>query len=769
MAVRYTASHWGIYEVETNPGLPPKLRPFHRDPDPSPIGLYQLDPAVQRMRVARPAVRRGYLEHGPDADRSGRGREPFVEVDWPVALDLVAGELTRVKQAYGNAAIFGGSYGWASAGRFHHAQSQVHRFLNAFGGYVRHVDSYSLGAARVLMPHIVASMDELCATHTSWDVLAEHTQLFVAFGGLPLKNTQISSGGAGDHRVRDGLRGMARAGVRFVNVSPVADNIDVGSPQSVEWLAVRPNTDTALMLGLAYVLERDGLADAAFLARYCAGYPVFQRYLLGETDGQPKTPRWAEAICGVAAARIEALAQEMASRRTMINIAYALQRASHGEQPFWMLVTLAAMLGQIGLPGGGFGVGYGAMNMMGSPHPRFAGPTLPQGPNGVKDFIPVARIADMLLNPGAAFTYNGETHKYADIKLVYWAGGNPYHHHQDLNRLRQAWERPETIVVHEQYWTATAKHADIVLPATTALERNDINAATREGFLIAMQQAVEPHGEARNDYRIFADLSARLGTREIFTEGLSEAAWLRRLYDEGAERALTVGVEMPPFDAFWEAGFVEFSGQDESVVMLENFRRDPDYFRLRTPSGKIEIFSERIAGFGLADCPGYPVWLPPAEWRGADKAARYPLHLLSDQPARQLHSQLDHSPHSTALRIEGRAPVYLNPRDAAARGIAAGDIVEVFNDRGACLAGAVVSDDIAPGVARLSTGAWFDPGGGNSPERHGNPNVLTLDRGASSFSQGCAAQTCLVEVRSFGGTLPALEAHRPPQLLHAAE
>ena len=203
--------------------------------------------------------------------------------------------------------------------------------------------------------------------------------------------------------------------------------------------------------------------------------------------------------------------------------------------------------------------------------------------------------------------------------------------------------------------------------------------------------------------------------------------------------------------------------------MLDHFRRDPDAFKLRTPSGKIEIFSERIAGFGLADCPGYPAWFAPAEWHGADKAARYPLHLLSDQPARQLHSQLDHSPHSTAQRIGGRAPVYLNPRDAAQRGILDGDIVELFNDRGACLAGAVVTDDIAPGVARLATGAWFDPGGDNSPERHGNPNVLTLDRGASSLSQGCAAQTCLVEVRSFGGALPELEAHEPPQLLHAAE
>ncbi|MEJ1976376.1 MAG: molybdopterin-dependent oxidoreductase [Acetobacteraceae bacterium] len=738
------------------------MLPIAADPDPSPIGLFQTHPAVGRLRVRDPAVRRGWLEGGPTAGGEGRGREPFVTVDWDTATRLVAEEVARVRDEHGNTAIFGGSYGWSSAGRFHHAQSQVHRFLNAAGGYVRHVDTYSLGAGRAIMPHIVAPMDELNATHTTWDVLAEHTGLFVAFGGIPLKNTQISSGGAGDHRVRAALARMAARGARFINISPVRDNLDTGGP--VEWIPIRPNTDTALMLALAHGLHAEGLLDRVFLDRYCTGFATFLPYLTGQQDGIPKDARWAAAITGIPAARIEALAREMAGARTMVNAAYALQRASHGEQPFWMLVTLASMLGQIGLPGGGFGVGYGAMNAHGSAHPRFGGPTLPQGRNGVDAFIPVARLTDMLLHPGEAFTYNGRTHAYPDIRLVYWAGGNPFHHHQDLNRLLRAWRgKPETIVVHEQFWTPAAKHADIVLPATTSLERNDIGYSTIEGFLIAMRKAAEPPGQARDDYAIFAAIAGRLGLAERFTEGLDEAGWLRRLYAESVARAEAAGIALPPFDAFWEQGLIDLSSHDAPGIMLQRFRQDPAAHRLHTPSGRIEIASERIAGFAVPDCPGHPVWLPPHEWLGARRAAQYPLHLLSDQPARRLHSQLDHSPHSLAGKIAGREPVYLNPGDAAARGIADGTVVELFNDRGRCLAAAIVTADLMPGVCRLATGAWFDPEG--DLEKHGNPNVLTLDVGTSGLTQGCSAQSCLVEARPWVGALPPVTAHVLPTIL----
>lgn len=760
-----TTAHWGVYEVEyDDAGQAVRLHPFSKDPDPSPIGLHMLSDEVARLRVRRPAVRKSWLEHGPSANNDKRGQEPFVEVSWDEALDLLSKELARVKTQHSNRAIFGGSYGWSSAGRFHHAQSQVHRFLNAIGGYVRHQDSYSLGAARVLMPHIVGTMEELMSMHTGWDVLAKDCKLFVTFGGVPRKNAQINAGGATLHHVKGGLYAMREAGVRFVNVTPTAEDLDTGG--DVEWLAIRPNTDAAMILALCHTLFVEKLYNREFLDRCTVGFDRFTPYLSGETDGQPKDAAWAEKITGIPAHRIVSLAHEMAATRTTVSIGWSLQRSHHGEQPFWALITLAAMLGQIGLPGGGFGVGYGPVNLMGSAHPKYSGPTLPQGKNAVSDFIPVARFTDMLLNPGGKVSYNGQDLTYPDIKLVYWAGGNPFHHHQDLNRLMVAWRKPETIVFHEQFWTPAARMADIVLPATTTLERPDIGYGSREPFLIAMKKAREPIGEARDDYWIFSELARRLGQGEVYTEGRDTMAWLAHLYEQSREKSATAGVTIPPFEEFWEAGIAEAKGENRDPVMLAKFRADPAAHPLKTPSGKIEIYSEKIASFGYDDCPPHAVWLEPIEWLGAKAALRHPLHMLSDQPADKLHSQLDHSPHARATKIKGRQPVTLHPEDAAARGIAAGDLVRVFNDRGACLAAARLSDRIRRGVIRLSTGAWFDPEdhGSNQPlEKHGNPNALTLDIGASKLSQGCIAQTCLVEIERFDGAAPVVTAHTLPK------
>ena len=764
----YTAAHWGIYEVERGAAGGVALKPFAADPDPSPIGLAMLDACRARNRVRRPAVRRSWLERGPRASPERRGIDPFVEVSWDEALSLVADALRHAIDGAGNQAVFGGSYGWSSAGRFHHAQSQIHRFLNALGGYVRHVDSYSLGAGRVLMPQIVAGIDQLMTQHHDWDVLAAHTRLFVSFGGVPAKNAQISQGLVGEHNVRRGLQALRESGCRFVNVSPVRHDIDTGG--QVEWIPIRPGTDVAMMLAMAYVIHEAGLHDRVFLDGHCTGFDRFVPYLTGRDDGQPKTPQWAEAITEVPAQTITALAHDLVRTRSMVTAAWSLQRSHHGEQTFWMLVTLAAMIGQIGLPGGGFGIGYGAINGIGNVGARFGGPTLPQGSNPVEAFIPVARIADMLERPGESFDYNGRRRTYPRIELVYWAGGNPFHHHQDLNRLLRAWRRPPAVIVNEQFWTATARLADIVLPATTTLERDDIGYSSSERYLVAMKRVMPPVGEARDDYDIFAELAGRIGpnARQTFTEGLLSAQWLRRLYEESRGRATAVGFEVPAFEAFWERGLVDLAVPGRTQVMLEAFRADPGRHPLGTPSGRIEIFSERIAGHGYDDCAGHPRWYEPVEWLGSARARRHPLHMLSDQPFTKLHSQLDHSAYSRANKIGGREPIVINAADAAQRGIRDGDLVEVFNDRGRCLAGARLSDAIRPGVVKLSTGAWLDPVSWSEPgalDKHGNPNVLTLDIGASRLSQGCVAQTCLVDVRRWDGEAPPLTAFEPPSFV----
>jgi len=775
LGLELTSSHWGAYEVQREAGSvagrATGLAAFRDDPAPSPIGLAMWDAYRSGLRVARPAVRAGWLEHeaGDPRRGEGRGREPFIEVPWSQALDLVAAELRRVIDAHGNQAVFGGSYGWSSAGRFHHAQGQVHRFLNALGGYVRHTDSYSLGAGRVLLPHVLAPMEYLLANQHDWATLAAHTRLFVSFGGAPAKNAQVGAGGASEHGLPGGLSALAAAGCRFVNFSPVRADIDVPDP-ALEWIPIRPGTDTAVMLALACETVRAGRHDRAFLAGWCVGFERWESYLLGRDDGVVKDADWAAPIAGVSAARLRALAAEMASTRSVVNVAWALQRADHGEQPFWAAIGLACVLGQVGLPGGGVALSYGPANTMGSPHRHLPGPTLPQGRNGVEAFIPVARIADMLLSPGAEFDYNGRRQRYPDIRLIYWAGGNPFHHHQDLHRLARAWRRPEAVVVHEQFWNAHAKMADVVLPATSTLERDDIGAGTRDPLWIAMRACAAAPGEARDDYEIFAAIAGRLGRTQAFTEGRSARQWLEHLYDGAAARCAQVGVELPSFEAFWAAGGVRLPANDAPVVAFGAFRADPVAHPLSTPSGRIALHSERIASFGYADCPGHPTWFEPAEWLGSPLAARLPLHMLSDQPFTKLHSQLDHSAYSLANKVAGREPIAIHPDDAAARGIADGDTVRVFNDRGACLAGARLDAGLVRGVVRLSTGAWWDPLSPGDPamlELHGNPNTLTRDVGASSLSQGCAAQTCLVDVERYAGEAPAHRAFALPAFVAA--
>ena len=583
---------------------------------------------------------------------------------------------------------------------------------------------------------------------------------------MPRKNAQINAGGAMVHNVKDGLLGLRDAGVRFVNVTPTADDLDTGG--DVEWLAIRPGTDAALMLALCHTLLVEGLHDQAFLERYTVGFEKFRPYLSGERDGQPKDARVGREDHRHRRPSHRCPGARDGGCRTMLSIGWSLQRAQHGEQPFWALVTLAAMLGQIGLPGGGFACGYGPSNLMGSGALRHSGPTLPQGANPVRDFIPVARIADMLLHPGARFAYNGAEHVYPDIRLVYWAGGNPFHHHQDLNRLRLAWRKPETVVFHEQFWTPAARMADIVLPATTGLERDDIGYAAREPYLIAMKKARAPIGEARDDHAIFQAIARRMGVGPAHSGGRETGEWLAHLYEEARARSAKAGVGLPPFEEFWEAGIAEATGTQEPPVLLKAFRADPAAHPLKTPSGRIELYSEKIASFGYDDCPPHAAWLEPIEWLGGRTAGRYPLHLLSDQPDDKLHSQLDHGPHSRATKVLGRQPITLNPEDAARRGLTEGCLVRVFNDRGACLAAARLSDRIRPGVVRLSTGAWFDPAnsGSNRPlEKHGNPNALTLDIGTSRLSQGCSAQTCLVEIERHDGPAPAVTAHDLPSFV----
>ncbi|GGG21991.1 biotin transporter BioY [Caldovatus sediminis] len=756
------ASHWGYFDAVVEDGRLVGVRPFARDPFPGTLIESMPDVVHAACRIDRPYVRRGWLR----GERRGapRGSDPFVPLSWDRVTRLLAEETRRVRAEHGPSAIYGGSYGWSSAGRFHHAKTQLQRFLGLGGGFTSSVTSYSYATGQTLMPHVLGTNEVVLGRVTDWAAIAANARLMLCFGGLAAKNGLISNGGGGAHEYLPLMRRAAAAGVRFVGISPCRG--DMEAELGAEWVPIRPGTDAAMMLAMAHAILAAGKEDREFLATRCVGWERLRAYVAGEADGVAKTPEWAEPITGVPAATIRRLALECAAKPTMLTAAWSLQRADYGEQPWWMLVALAAMLGTIGRPGQGVAFGYGSINGMGTPRRELPAVSMPPVRNAGLH-IPVARITEMLERPGGTLEYNGRTITLPDIRIIWWAGGNPFHHHQDLNRFLRAWSRAETIVAQEPWWTPLARHADIVLPATTTLERNDIASSSRDRFVRAMHQAIPPQGEARNDFDMLADVADALGYRDRFTEQRDEGAWLRHLYERWRQACARMGFEAPDFERFWAEGHVEVPPPEpeEAYTQFAEFAADPAGHPLDTPSGKVELFSETIAAMGYADCPGHPVWIAPREWLGAQAAAAYPLHLLSDQPATRLHGQLDPGRVAAADKIQGRQPIRMHPEDAAARGLREGEVVRVFNARGACLAGLRLDPGLLRGVAAMATGAWFDPlepGVPGSLCVHGNPNVLTPDIGTSRLGQGPSAQSCLVQVERWEGPLPPVKVHLPP-------
>jgi biotin/methionine sulfoxide reductase len=276
---------------------------------------------------------------------------------------------------------------------------------------------------------------------------------------------------------------------------------------------------------------------------------------------------------------------------------------------------------------------------------------------------------------------------------------------------------------------------------------------------------LKPWGEARSDFEIFRALAARLGYEQAFTDGREEMDWCRSIYDHVRSAAAARDLALPGFQEFWTEGCIELPPPERDFVLFEDFRRDPDRHPLKTPSGRIEIASDTIAGFGYDDCPMHPTWIAPVEWLGSPRAGAWPIHLITHQPRNRLHSQMDPGPASRADKIAGREAIRINPVDAARRNIRDGDVVRVFNDRGACLAGAVLDAGLMPQVAVMATGAWFDPADeANAPERHGNPNVLTCDVGTSRLTQGPSALSALVDIERWTGAATPVKVFEKPPL-----
>ncbi|MCF8479795.1 MAG: molybdopterin-dependent oxidoreductase [Rhodospirillum sp.] len=766
LAAAVSANHFGLCLPKVENGRLVATPSHPVDPAPTEMITALSDVVNAPSRIRHPMVRRSFLEKGVDSDRSDRGKGDFVQVTWDEALDLVAKELTRVKDTHGCKAIYGGSYGWKSTGLFHNCANGLYRMLNLNGGFVDDVNTYSTGSIRVILPYVIGGS---FYASSSWEAHLKGTEQIVFWGSDPMVSCRIGSN-APNHSTFDYMRQYKESGRPAIVVDPIRTH--TADYLNAQWIAPRPGTDVAMMLGIAHTLLMENLHDTAFLADYTTGFEAFAAYLTGEEDGTAKTADWASAICGVAPEAIKDLARSMASKRTLITMGWSIQRQDHGEQGPWMAFTLGCMLGTVGLPGGGadFTLHYANYGVPKAHAPVFAGLPAGDAPEGLPPPIPVSRVPWCLANPGAEYEYDGKTFTAPDLRLVYWAGGNPMHHHQDRNLHIQFWHHPETIIVQDIFWTQTARFADIVLPATTSFERNDMTAITEAGNgLAAMRKVIEPLYEARSDFDIYRAISARLGFEDAFTEGRDEMAWLRHIYEKGMADAEKKEIAIPDFDTFWNETQVltfEPTEKTRNYVQFADFREDPLLNPVATPSGKFEILSRRIAGYNLDDCPGHPTWMEPIERLGGAESDKHPFHIVTHHPYYRLHSQLNNSESLRALyEVQGREPIWIHPEDAAERGIADGDVVRVFNGRGQVLAGAVITDAVSRHVAQLCEGAWYDPAEPGVPGtlcKHGDVNVLTPDKGTSKLAQGNIGHTVLAEIEKFEGPLPAITTFSEP-------
>ncbi|EPY99754.1 Trimethylamine-N-oxide reductase [Mannheimia haemolytica] len=770
---KVSGSHWGAMRAKIENGRVAEIKPFEFDKHPTEMlnGIKGLIYSDSRIRY--PMVRLDWLKNRHNSNTAQRGDNRFVRVTWDEALDLFYQELERVQKEYGPWALHTANVGWRSTGQFHSCGNHMIRAIAMHGNSVGTAGDYSTGAGQTILPYVLGST-EVYSQGTSWEIILKESENIIFWASDPVKNLQVGWN-CETHEAYAYLEKLkekvAAKGVNVICVDPVKSKTHnfLGCEQQY----INPQTDVPFMLALAHTLYTENLYDKKFLDMYTVGFEKFLPYLLGETEDKvAKTPEWAAEICGISADKIREFARMLAGKRTQFIFGWAIQRQQHGEQPYWMGAVLASMLGQIGLAGGGISYAH-HYSSIGIPESGAAMPgafplnidegQTPKYDNkdykGYSDTIPVARMTDSLLHAGETIDYNGKKVTYAPFKMAIFTGCNQWHRHSERNKMKQAFQKLETIVSINYSWTATCRFSDIVLPACTPFERNDIDAygSYSNRGVIAMHKLVDPLYDSRSDFEIFRDLCRRFGKEKEYSRGMDEMQWVEKLYKD-CRRENKGKFEMPEFAEFWQKGYVLFP-EGKPWVRHADFREDPELHALGTPSGFIEIYSNKIASFGYDDCKGHPMWFEKAERsHGGKNSDKFPYWLQSVHPDKRLHSQLCESKElRETYSVQGREPLYINPQDAAKHGIQDGDLVRVFNDRGQAIVGAVLSDNFPTGVVRLQEGAWYSPldESVGAIDTYGDPNTMTLDIGTSKLAQAVSANTCLVNIEKFVGNAPA--------------
>lgn len=679
--------------------------------------------ACQRGRSMRKHVYHPDRLKEPMKRVGKRGEGKFEPISWDDAYKMIADNLSRVIKTYGNQAVYYHySSGIISTPTYTAWKGgPVLRLLNQLGGYLDFYGSYSSACYGFAIPYTLGS-----GSDNSADDMV-NSRLVVLFAENPAETRQ---GGGG--RYHWYLKAK-EAGARFIVVDPRLS--DTAKALEAEWIPIRPTTDNALINALAYVMIMENLHNQAFLDKYCIGFDEdhmpegaprnssYRSYVLGVSDGIPKTPEWAEAITGVPRERIVALAREIATTKPCRLIqGLGWQRHAYGEQPVRGLPVLAAMTGNIGIPGGGTGTMPGGR---GTP-----GPSFPRGTNGVKAVISCYHWPDVIqrgTEMRAKDGIRGVEKLDANIKFIWnYAGNTLINQHSDCGSTHHVLadeKGVEFILVHDLFMTPSAKYADLLLPDRSGPEREELGrSATIMGDrLYYCDQAIQPLYDTRDAFEICRGVAAKLGIEEKYTEGKTIAQWQEQMIE-------TVRKNNPTFPTLAELKQrpIIKSRQTNSIVALTAFIADPVKGKLRTPSGKIEIYSERLDKMGKdwgipEELPGLPKYIPAWEGPESPLISKYPIQCIGHHTKRRVHSTHDNNPWMEELEPQR---VWINELDAAERGIKDGDMVKVWNDRGVIHLPAFVTRTIMPGVASIPQGAWYTPNKEGVDVR-GNINTIT--------------------------------------------
>ncbi len=652
-----------------------------------------------------------------------RGSGAFNRVSWDEALETVATAMKRVKSDYGNAAILH-FCSMCDPHTLHHVGA-FHRLLCGFGGYTAPWGYISCEGAAFSAGVTYGARRKFVQTDHAPEAYCQ-SRLIIMWSWNPA-TTELGS------NIPLSLSRAKERGARIVCVDP--RYTDSAAAFADRWIPIRPGTDAAVLIAMAFVVVDENLQDQEFINAHTVGFDPYREYLLGRKDGVVKSPQWAAAISGVPAETIAALAREFArSKPAILATSIAAGRTAFGEQYHRAAAALEAITGNVSL-----------QKWQPAPRRTRYQPHLPSPLNPVEAQAPprrnalpfrgasvnssarvnVALFADAILK-GRAGGYP------ADYKFLWLSNTNYLNQLGEINKACEAFRKLEFVLVTEQFMTASARFADIVLPVCTFLERNDLHAPLEGGEYGVLGKVVEPLGESRSQLDICRALAPRLGIHDYGDK--SDEEWILDMLEKLSEE-----VDLPGFEQLKERGIYRIDS-DASGSVPEKGGTGPAAKPLRTPSGKVEIRSDIIAGMDIASIPSLPEYIESWESPRDPLARKYPLQLISPHFKRRAHSQFDNLPWLRELQVQALS---MNTADAEARNIRHGDTVRVFNDRGEVRIPAKVTERIMPGVVALPQGAWFDPDE-KGIDRGGSANVLT--KNVTSPAGAFVSGTALVEI-----------------------